>query len=228
MSEPSQTQQADWQLSGAIEALLIMATEPVSAAELAQALAVPVPHVEALLVELAQFYAETHRGFELRHAGTGWRYATRAEYAAVISRQVLEGQHGRLSQAALETLAVIAYLQPITRSRVSAVRGVNVDGVVRTLVARNLIVESGRDEQSGAVLFATTDYFLERMGLTSLDQLPPLAPHLPDARDLEAELVEAAGGTARTDLVAPEEGEPNAGKPGSDAGDPDPDPASLS
>jgi segregation and condensation protein B len=109
----------------------------------------------------------------------------------VVSAYVLDGQHGRLSQAALETLAVIAYLQPSSRSRISAVRGVNVDGVVRTLLARDLIAESGRDPVSGAVLFTTTPYFLERMGLRSLDDLPPLAPHLPDASTLEAELLAA-------------------------------------
>ena len=178
-------------LSGAIEALLLMATEPMPAVELAQALKAPVTRVEAALANLARFYIETKRGFELRHAGGGWRYATRAEHAAVISAWVLEGQHGRLSQAALETLAVIAYLQPSSRSRISAVRGVNVDGVVRTLLARDLITETGRDPISGAVLFTTTPYFLERMGLTSLDDLPPLAPHLPDATTLEAELLAA-------------------------------------
>jgi segregation and condensation protein B len=178
-------------LSGAIEALLLMATEPMPAVELAQALKAPVSRVEATLARLVRFYIETKRGFELRHAGGGWRYATRPEHAPVISAYVLEGQHGRLSQAALETLAVIAYLQPASRSRISAVRGVNVDGVVRTLLARDLITETGRDPISGAVLFTTTSYFLERMGLTSLDDLPPLAPHLPDATTLEAELLAA-------------------------------------
>lgn len=181
----------DDSFSGAIEALLLMATEPISGVELAQALKVPVDRVEAALAKLATFYIETKRGFELRHAGDGWRYATRPEFAPIISAYVLEGQHGRLSQAALETLAVIAYLQPASRSRISAVRGVNVDGVVRTLLARDLIFENGRDPQSGAVLFNTTPYFLERMGLTSLEDLPPLAPHLPDATTLEAELFAA-------------------------------------
>ncbi len=179
-------------LSGAIEALLLMATEPVPAVELAQALSTPVVRVEAALASLVRFYIETRRGFELRHAGGGWRYATRPEFAGVVSAYVLDGQHGRLSQAALETLAVIAYLQPSSRSRISAVRGVNVDGVVRTLLARDLIAESGRDPVSGAVLFTTTPYFLERMGLRSTDDLPPLAPHLPDASTLEAELLAAA------------------------------------
>ncbi len=192
MTEQVEAQLDDEALSGAVEALLLMATEPMPAMELAQALHAPVSRVEATLAGLARFYTETRRGFELRHAGGGWRYATRPEHAAVISAYVLEGQHGRLSQAALETLAVIAYLQPASRSRISAVRGVNVDGVVRTLLARDLIAETGRDPISGAVLFTTTAYFLERMGLTSLNDLPPLAPHLPDAMTLEAELLAAA------------------------------------
>ncbi len=196
-------------LSGAIEALLLMATEPVPAVELAQALGAPVVRVEAALAALVRFYIETRRGFELRHAGGGWRYATRPEFAGVVSAYVLDGQHGKLSQAALETLAVIAYLQPSSRSRISAVRGVNVDGVVRTLLARDLIAESGRDPVSGAVLFTTTPYFLERMGLRSLDDLPPLAPHLPDASTLEAELLAAAQpvnptATEATDDIDPE------------------------
>jgi segregation and condensation protein B len=141
---------------------------------------------------LAAFYDETGRGFELRRIGGGWRYYTREEHAAVVARQVTEGQQARLSQAALETLSVIAYSQPVSRGRVSAVRGVNVDGVIRTLLARGLIAEAGRDEESGAALFATTGYFLERMGLVSLDDLPPLAPHLPDVAELEAELLATA------------------------------------
>jgi segregation and condensation protein B len=106
----------------------------------------------------------------------------------MIARSVLEGQQGKLSQAGLETLAVIAYLQPIARSRISAVRGVNVDSVVRTLLTRNLIMEVDHDQDSGAALLGTTTYFLERMGLTGLDELPPLAPHLPDATALDEEL----------------------------------------
>lgn len=180
-------------ISGALEALLLMATEPTSIAELAQALDVPKPVVWDALDGLRRFYDETGRGFELREVGQGWRYYTRAEHHDVIARWVLEGQHGRLSQAALETLAVVAYLQPISRSRVSAVRGVNVDGVIRTLATRDLIEEAGRDPDTGAVLFRTTDYFCERLGLTSLDDLPPIAPHLPEATALEAELAGLAG-----------------------------------
>ena len=179
-------------VSGALEALLLLAAEPLSVTELAQAVGVPEPVVAETLAELVAFYDETGRGFELRELGGGWRYYTREEHADLVSRYVLEGQQAKLSQAALETLAVIAYSQPISRGRVSAVRGVNVDGVIRTLLARGLIEEAGHDRDSGAVVFATTSYFLERMGLRSLDELPPLAPHLPAVEDLEAELGQLA------------------------------------
>lgn len=171
-----------------LEALLLMATEPMGAAELAAALDVPTPVVWAALERLAAFYDETGRGFELRQVGEGWRYYTRPEHADVVSRWVLEGQQARLSQAALETLAVVAYLQPISRSRVGAIRGVNVDGVMRTLTTRGLIEEAGASPETGAMLFRTSAYFLERMGYTSVDDLPPIAPHLPEASLLEAEL----------------------------------------
>jgi segregation and condensation protein B len=190
-------------LSGALEALLLIAEEPMSVDLLAQATAAPRSVVEECLAELVAFYDETGRGFELRELGGGWRYYTRAEHADLISRYVLEGQSARLSQAALETLAVVAYSQPISRARISAVRGVNVDGVVRTLLARGLIAEAGHDRDSGAVVFATTSYFLERMGLRSLDELPELAPHLPEVAELEAEL----GGLAE---MRPEATEPEA------------------
>ncbi len=181
-------------LGPAIEALLLVAEEPRRTDDLAAALGAPEPVVRQALADLARFYDETGRGFELREVGGGWRYWTREEHADLIAATVLEGQQGRLSQAALETLAVIAYTQPISRGRVSAVRGVNVDGVIRTLVARGLIEEAGHDADSGAVVFATTSHFLERMGLRSLDDLPALAPHLPEASALEAELRLAAAG----------------------------------
>lgn len=175
-------------ISGAVEALLLLADDPVSETSLAQTLDVPVDVVGECLQELVNFYDETRRGFELRRVGEGWRYYTRAEHADVITVSVLEGQQSRLSQAALETLAVVAYQQPISRGRISAVRGVNVDGVIRTLLARGLLEEAGADEDSGAAVFRTTSYFLERMGLKSLDELPDLAPHLPEVDELEAEL----------------------------------------
>lgn len=186
-------------VAGPLEALLLMATEPISTAELAQALDVPKPVVWDALDQLRTFYDETGRGFELREVGTGWRYYTRPEHHDVIADWVLEGQQARLSQAALETLAVVAYLQPISRSRVGAIRGVNVDGVMRTLVTRGLVEEGERDAETGAMLFRTTTHFLERMGLNDLHDLPPLAPHLPEASLLEAEL---AGLAAQPDASA--------------------------
>ncbi len=179
-------------LGASVEALLMVAVEPLSESALAEAIGVPEHEVVAALHELVAFYDETGRGFELRNISGGWRYYTRDEHAELVSAHVLDGQHARLSQAGLETLAVIAYSQPISRSRVAAVRGVNVDGVVRTLLTRGLIEETGRDPESGAVLFGTSSYFLERMGLRSLDDLPPLAPHLPDVAELEAELGQLA------------------------------------
>jgi segregation and condensation protein B len=184
-------------VTGAVEALLLLAAEPVTEFELAQAVGVPESVVADALAELVAFYDETGRGFELRQVGGGWRYYTREEYVDLISRYVVEGQQSKLSRAALETLAVVAYTQPISRTRVSAVRGVNVDGVIRTLLARGLIEEAGHDQESGAVLFATTSYFLERMGLKTLDDLPPLAPQLPEVEDLEAELGQLASAAAR-------------------------------
>jgi segregation and condensation protein B len=176
----------------ALEALLMLATEPISAVDLAEAVGEPVVAVEATLAELVEFYDSTGRGFELRQVGGGWRYYTRERHAELIAGWLLEGQRGTLSQAALETLAVVAYLQPISRGRVSAVRGVNVDGVMRTLATRDLIEEVDRDPETGARLFGTTGFFLERMGLSSLEELPPLAPHLPEASALEAELADLA------------------------------------
>ena len=184
-------------VAGALEALLLLAAEPVTEFELAQAVGVPESVVAETLAELVAFYEETGRGFELRQVAGGWRYYTREEHADLIIRYVTEGQQSKLSQAALETLAVVAYTQPISRGRVSAVRGVNVDGVMRTLLARGLIEEAGHDPESGALLFATTSYFLERMGLQSLDDLPPLAPQLPEVEELEAELGQLAEAAAR-------------------------------
>jgi segregation and condensation protein B len=168
----------------ALEAVLMVSDEPISAVRLAAVLGVPTVEVEALLVALAEEYSAAQRGFELRQVADGWRFYSAAAYADVVGRFVLDGQTARLTQAALETLAVIAYRQPVTRGQVSAVRGVNVESVVRTLAARGLVHEVGT-ESSGAVQYATTPYFLERMGLTSLDELPPLAPYLPELDQLD-------------------------------------------
>lgn len=171
-----------------IEALLLMATEPMALAELAEAAALPEVRVRELLDELARSYEETDRGFRLREIAGGWRLAVADDLAPAIEEHLVADQRSRLSQAALETLAVIAYLQPVTRGRISGVRGVNVDGVVRTLMVRGLIAEADEDETTGAMRFVTTPLFLEKLGLRSLDELPDLAPLLPDAVALEAEL----------------------------------------
>jgi len=169
--------------AAALEAVLMVADEPVPAVQLAAVLGVPTGQVEAILASLAAEYRGESggrpRGFELREAGGGWRVYSAPAHADVVGRFVLEGQAARLTQAALETLAVIAYRQPVTRGQVSAVRGVNVESVMRTLVTRGLVAEVGT-EPSGALLYGTTSYFMERMGMASLDELPPLAPYLPD------------------------------------------------
>jgi len=171
-------------LQAALEAVLLVTDEPVPAVTLAQVLERPTEEVERVLHALAADYAGAGRGFELREIAGGWRLYTRADCAAYVERFVLDGQQARLTQASLETLAVIAYRQPVTRQRVSAVRGVNVDGVVRTLVARGLVTEAGPDEETGAVRYRTTPYLLERLGLQSLDELPSLAPLLPELDDM--------------------------------------------
>ncbi|MGI8700692.1 MAG: SMC-Scp complex subunit ScpB [Nocardioidaceae bacterium] len=171
-----------------LEAVLMVSDLPLDAASLAGAVARPEPHVAAALRELADEYTAEGRGFELREVGGGWRFYSRPDYAGVVERFVAEGQQARLTTAALETLAVVAYRQPVSRARVSAIRGVNVEGVMRTLVTRGLVQESGVDPDTGAHLFATTTYFLERMGLASLDELPEIAPFLPEMADLEEHL----------------------------------------
>jgi segregation and condensation protein B len=172
------------ELRPSLEALLMIADQPLDESTLATAVGHPLADVSAALADLAEEYAEQGRGFELRNVAGGWRYYTREEYAPVVEAFVLDGQQARLTQAALETLAVVAYRQPVSRARVSAIRGVNVDGVMRTLLTRGLVEEAGHDHTSGANLYRTTSYFLERIGVTSLDDLPELAPFLPDLGDL--------------------------------------------
>jgi len=173
------------ELRPALEAVLMVADQPLDQVSLASAVGYPVEEVVAALHDLAVEYAAQGRGFDLRNVAGGWRYYTREEYAAVVEKFVLEGQQARLTQAALETLAVVAYKQPVSRARVSAVRGVNVDGVMRTLLARGLVEECGHDQETSATLYRTTSYFLERIGVTSIDELPELAPFLPEMGDLE-------------------------------------------
>ena len=174
-------------LAAALEALLVVGGEgPLTVDAAARATGAGAEEVRAVLGALAREYDETGRGFALREVGGGWRLATRPEHADVVERVVLDGQTARLSQAALETLAVVAYRQPVTRARVSAVRGVGVDGVVRTLLARGLVTEVGTEPSTGAVLYGTTALFLERLGLASLQDLPDLAPLLPEVADVAA------------------------------------------
>nr|WP_239123515.1 SMC-Scp complex subunit ScpB [Rhizocola hellebori] len=168
------------EFKGALEAILMVVDEPVSELVLATVLEVRAEDVANALMELSASYTSQGRGFDLRRAAGGWRYYTRAEYSSFVERFVLDGQQLRLTQASLETLAVVAYKQPVTRARIAAIRGVNVDGVIRTLITRGMVEECGSDPDSGGHLYRTTTLFLEKMGLDSVEQLPPLAPFLPD------------------------------------------------
>jgi segregation and condensation protein B len=177
----------DVPLRRVLEAVLLIAEDPLPVVEIATRLEVPAPEVEAAIRELVSEYEEQERGFALREVAGGWRFYTAAECAPEVERFLLAGQTSRLSQAALETLAVVAYQQPVSRSRIAAVRGVSVDGVMKTLVSRGLIAESGTDGESGAIMYVTTPKFLERLGLRDLSELPPLAPLLPGLDELPEE-----------------------------------------
>ena len=175
-------------LRASLEAILLVADEPVPVVVLAQVLERPRTEVAAELRDLAAAYAAEGGGFDLREVAGGWRFYTREDCAPLVERFVSDGQEVRLTQAALETLAVVAYRQPVSRVRVSAVRGVNCDSVMRTLVLRGLVEEAGTDKETSAILYRTTTYFLERLGLASLEDLPELAPFLPaDIEDIEDE-----------------------------------------
>ena len=171
-------------LRAAIEAILLVVDEPLDELTLASVLERPQAEVAEQLYELSAEYTRDQRGFDLRSVAGGWRLYTRPECAGVVERFVLDGQQARLTQAALETLAIVAYRQPVTRARISAVRGVNVDGVLRTLTARGLVEEAGTEHESGALLYRTTSYFLERLGIGSIEELPELAPYLPELDSL--------------------------------------------
>jgi segregation and condensation protein B len=165
------------------EAILMVVDEPVSELTLATVLEVPQEEISQALAELTESYGE--RGFALKSVAGGWRFYSHPDSAAVVEKFVLDGQQSRLTQAALETLAVIAYRQPVSRARVSAIRGVNVEAVMKTLVTRGLVEEYGLEPETGAILYKTTNYFLERLGLNSLEDLPALAPYLPDLEHLD-------------------------------------------
>jgi segregation and condensation protein B len=171
----------------AIEAVVMVADSPVELTLLAQMVGAPAEHVATLLSELAEEYRTQQRGFELVAVAGGWRYQSHPDQAPVVERFVLEGQTAKLSAAALETLAIIAYKQPISRAQVAAIRGVSVDGVVRTLEQRGYISEVARDPGPGqAVLFGTTPLFLDKLGLDTLSDLPAVADFVPGADVVEA------------------------------------------
>ena len=180
------------QLRSRLESILLVIDSPASAEELARVVDAEVSVVRDTLRAVERELTERGSGIDLRETPEGWRFYTRKENADAVEQFVLDGTQTKLSRAALETLAVIAYRQPVSRARVSAIRGVNVDGVIRTLVARGLINEVGTDPQTTATTYGTTELFLERLGLASLDELPDLAPLLPDIDlidDLDEELL---------------------------------------
>jgi len=170
-------------LARSIEAILMVVDEPVTELTLASVLQVTVDQVVEALETLLPSYEG--RGFTLKAINGGWRFYSHPDCSDVVEKFVLDGQQNRLTQAALETLAVIAYRQPVSRARVSAIRGVNVEAVMKTLITRGLVEEYGVENETGAILYKTTSYFLERLGLNSLTDLPPLAPHLPDIDGLD-------------------------------------------
>ena len=173
------------ELHRSLEAILMVVDEPVSEIILAQITETPTEQVLATLLELAAQYRDEARGFDLRQVAGGWRFYSHPDLAPVVEKFVLDGQQSRLTQAALETLAVIAYRQPISRARVSAIRGVNVEAVMKTLVTRGLVEEAGQEPETCAILYQTTSFFLEKLGLNQVGDLPALAPFLPDVDGLD-------------------------------------------
>jgi segregation and condensation protein B len=171
----------------AIEAIVLVAVEPVPSETLAQLLEQPTAVIERLCRELADAYTEAGHGFELAKVAGGWRYQTHADLSPYVERFLLDGQRARMSGAALETLAIIAYKQPLSRMQIASIRGVDPDGVIRTLQARGYVGEVGRDNGPGqAILYGTTPAFLEKLGLASLTDLPPIAEFVPGADVVEA------------------------------------------
>lgn len=170
----------------ALEAVIMVADQPADPALLAQLVELSPEAVEELLVELAATYEEQGRGFQLAKVAGGWRFQSHEDLSPYVERYVLTGQTARLSAAALETLAIVAYKQPISRAQVAAIRGVGVDGVMRTLQQRGYIDEIAKDPGPGqASLFGTTALFLERLGMNSLDELPSLGDFIPGADVVE-------------------------------------------
>jgi len=173
-------------LKSAIEAILLVVDEPVSVLTIAQVTNTPEVEVTKELKRLQKEFEQRDGGITLREVAGGWRFYTNEHSAEVVERFLKDGMTARLTQASLETLAVIAYKQPVSRGRIAAIRGVNVDGVVRTLLNRGLIEDSGSETDSQAILYKTTPYFLERLGIASLDELPPVADYLPNMAALDS------------------------------------------
>jgi len=176
---------SELELNRSLEAILMVVDEPVNELILAQITEVPTEVVAEALRSLAKSYEEQGRGFQLREVAGGWRFYSHPDQAALVEKFVLDGQQSRLTQAALETLAVIAYRQPISRARVSAIRGVNVEAVMKTLLTRGLVEERGVEHETGAILYGTTSFFLEKIGVRGIEDLPALAPFLPDVDGLD-------------------------------------------
>jgi len=186
-SIPSATPQVGAESVRAIEAIVMVAVDPVPSDQLAQLLELPVAVIEGLCGELADAYAEAGHGFELAKVAGGWRFQSHPDLSPYVERFLLDGQRARMSSAALETLAIIAYKQPLSRAQIASIRGVDPDGVLRTLHARGYIGEVGRDTGPGqAILYGTTPAFLEKLGLASLADLPPIAEFVPGADVVEA------------------------------------------
>jgi segregation and condensation protein B len=180
-----ESEMSNLELNRSLEAILMVVDEPVSELILAQITETPTETVISALQSLAREYEESGRGFELRQISGGWRFYSHPDLSPIVEKFVLDGQQSRLTQAALETLAVIAYRQPVSRARVSAIRGVNVEAVMKTLVTRGLVEESGIEHETGAILYSTTSFFLEKLGLNNVADLPALAPFLPDVDALD-------------------------------------------
>ncbi|MGA0113364.1 MAG: SMC-Scp complex subunit ScpB [Candidatus Nanopelagicaceae bacterium] len=173
------------EIARSVEAILMVVEEPVSELVLAQIIELPTEQVLETLHALSAQYEAENRGFALKQIAGGWRFYSHPDLAPLVEKFVLDGQQAKLTQAALETLAVIAYRQPISRARVSAIRGVNVEAVMKTLVTRGLVEERGVENETGAILYRTTHYFLERIGVNRVEDLPALAPFLPDVDGLD-------------------------------------------
>jgi segregation and condensation protein B len=172
-------------IQAALEAILMVVEEPISSGILAQVTEVPLDEIEKTLTQMRHQYISEGRGFDLRNVAGGWRFYSAASQAPYVERFVIDGQPAHLSQAALETLAVIAYRQPVSRARISAIRGVNVEAVMKTLLTRGLVEETGIEYETGSTLYSTTSYFLQRLGINGVEDLPALAPFLPDLDALD-------------------------------------------